>query len=45
VLPAAGDVPLGFRYQVVAFHTDGSQVVGPWQTTGTALVVVQTRNI
>jgi hypothetical protein len=44
-LPATADVPLGFRYQVVAFHTDGSQSVGPWQTTGTALVVVQTRNI
>jgi hypothetical protein len=44
-LPATADVPLGFRYQVVAFHTDGSQAVGPWQTTRTALVVVQTRSI
>lgn len=44
-LAAVADVPLGFRYQVVAFHSDGSQRVGPWQTTGTALVVVQTRNI
>jgi hypothetical protein len=44
-LPATADVPLGFRYQVVAFHTDGSQGVGPWQTTGTALVVLQTKNI
>ncbi|HEY0687534.1 MAG TPA: hypothetical protein VGD71_00725 [Kribbella sp.] len=42
-LPATADVPLGFRYQVVAFHTDGSQGVGPWQTTGSALVVVQTQ--
>ncbi|MDX6238451.1 MAG: hypothetical protein QOG10_3266, partial [Kribbellaceae bacterium] len=44
VLSATADVPLGFRYQVVAFHTDGSQGVGPWQTTSTALVAVQTRN-
>jgi hypothetical protein len=44
-LPATADVPLGFRYQVVAFHTDGSQGVGPWQTTGTALALVQTTNI
>lgn len=44
-LPATADVPPGFRYQVVAFHADGTQKTSTWLTTTTGLAVVQTRTI
>jgi hypothetical protein len=44
-LPATETIPPGFRYQIIAFHSDGSRKPGSWQATTSPLVVVQTRSI